>query len=244
MGTNWTKEAPLDDDDESVTSAESQKDDLSSQIMEKLETATTFQGKKEQFLPEGVLDELATTAAIRDVLKLNDPQKHVDLVNWIESDAKRVLAVTLQTVNTAKLRRWSMIAFWKSEFTDASLPVDNPGQPAVLKDIPHKVRKKWSKTMRNTFWEKQWMFIVKVFSAPPYHYDLSSQVIFPILYEEGKNRSKGNLSTVYCVEMHPKHIKHPSTRVRQLSYPPFRSSAVLNILPQITSTHYNTCSLL
>lgn len=189
-------------------------------LLKKYARAISFEDKAEYFLPGGSIDELVTIEAIKDILELGGKSQHTELAQWIHTKAKIVFALTMLSTFQAEVDpREAMLCFQQNGFTDASLPVDNPRSPDITQDIPSILREKWNDFERFTFWEKQWAFLVRVFSPGDFMYELGSQSIFPFTSRDDQRTGSGNFSKVYCVEIHPKHNQHPFAQVRQPSHP-------------------------
>jgi hypothetical protein len=180
---------------------------------------STFDERNRDFLPENCIDELITSAAIRDELELDNLAKELpelDLswqntfVWWIIIYARKAFAILVLCNLSPVLTRETLMRFREGNFDDSQLPFGNPRLPiGVSLPMPWKNlfdRGFWNLSQLYQFYEAQWRCIVPVFSPREYEYDISSDYILPFTKT---HVVKGDaLSAVYRVTIHPAHQKH------------------------------------
>ena len=191
---------------------------------------SNFDGSSRFYLPELRLHQLVTLEAIVSELcrfteflytvksdsrerfrETYDKDTLRDFAEWILSSAHRTFAIMVHCdINPLQLLA-SMQKCRDIEFTDANLPVLDPG---TLPTFWNKTI--WSISKSKDFCEKQWRFLVPVFSPDDYRYDRQYNCIFPFTKANVAPRV-GAFSTVHKVTIHPDHQK--DNRMRTVSNP-------------------------
>src|SRR2546425_337546 len=99
-----------------------------------------------------------------------------------------------------------MMRFRKSGFNDSKLPVGNPKPPEVKDTAPtmlkfekHFIPRVWPEFWLHNFYEKQWRYLVPVFTPSTYDYNLSPECIFPFSLEDSVPKV-GAFSSVFKVK--------------------------------------------
>jgi len=188
----------VDDDEES----------LSKSIMEKM--VTSGFNLKDEFLPNGFIEENITTVEIQREL---GPNECAELVEWVDEHAKKLFViVVLCGVKGANLRD-SMRGFHKSHYTDKKLPLQN-----FEKRISPFVKDVWAESlMRKRFFTQQWSLLAPVFGLK-YQYNLSGHSILPFTRKDDQPRV-GSFGEVYRVVIHDAHREEgiPSTVSRAVA---------------------------
>jgi hypothetical protein len=177
-------------------------------------TASTFEELPRDFLPYGHLANILTREAVGKVLEmmahdlLDDEKLHFDiqhtsrLLLWI-CDAGLVLFATLIQCGLSPRKIYLSLAYFeRRRFDDSCLPLEAPAKKySVPKQFPKKL---WQPRHLDNFYERQWRFLVPVFSSSQYHYDLAAQTILPFTGDM-KDIVNGGFSSVMKVEIHPSH---------------------------------------
>ncbi|ROV94108.1 hypothetical protein VPNG_09346 [Cytospora leucostoma] len=189
--------------------------DISTQILEHFVTSDFPPGWKQDYVPEGCLDQLITRdAIIREFSKDDEPDENIhipeDLIRFILQSAKKVLATSLWSgVESRQLQR-AMKTFRSAGFKDSSLPVK------VLdpREAPWS-QLKWNSVKFKTFQEMQWKFVVPIFSEDNIKLELENRHILPFKSVEREVKT-GGFSEVYEFDGSPanaaiKAIKPPTT---------------------------------
>jgi hypothetical protein len=124
------------------------------------------------------------------------------LASWISANAQVTFAVMVHC-NLPPCQLLMSIDVCKStSFTDKDLPLlDRETPPRGWNPNI------WSKSVLRDFYDKQWRFLVPVFSPNDYHYDLEHNCIFPFNKADAVPKV-GAFSYVYKVAVHEKHQMH------------------------------------
>lgn len=201
-----------------VSSQGDDEEDLENKIVRVL-SESKFDARDHHFLSHNLIEDLIRPQTISQELGFEDEedendgeplsltQSEQDLVDWIDSEAKKVFATTVQCgVGQNKLRA-SMEAFRENGFNDKALPVSNH-RDTPKRDLPlHFPPKIWTPKRRHSFWEHQWKCLTPVFAEKDYNYDLDAECILPFIWKDEEYK-QGAFSLVYKVKIHPAHQKH------------------------------------
>jgi hypothetical protein len=196
-------------------------DPLSTQIYHSLKDSTF--DKQREFLPRDCLERLVTQDTIKKELELDDVERaekiwlcetcQVELVQWIQSKARIVFAITIYCDYSAEVTIRLMHRFQELEFDDTRLPVKNP--KAVADSTESEAQepeyfdpKFWTPPKRYNFYQKQWLCLVPVFKSCQYNYDLETGRVFPF-FSDGRKPKEGAFSWVHKVEIHSAHQDYP-----------------------------------
>jgi hypothetical protein len=202
-----------DDSDDSSQEEE----DLENRICNLLATSK-FDAREQHFLPDNCINDLITKDTIMKELELDDDPEHITedqrrLVEWIQSDAKKVFAITVQCSIGVNNMLASMLKFQKHKFNNECLPVDNLSRQSRENLPAHFRSNRWTSKRLHSFWEHQWKCLTPVFSMDMYNYNLSSECIFPFTWKD-ETFKEGAFSCVYKVKIHEAHQKHEFNEVR------------------------------
>jgi hypothetical protein len=189
--------------------------EASNEIVNKLYsayTASTFDEYRRNFLPHGHLTNVLTQEAVEQELEgmendLLDHEKRrfdisyrLQLSSWICTWASVLFATVIQCALTPRTMYLSLANFEQQRFDDSCLPIEAPRmtQSKLFR------KKIWKTFHLEDFYEKQWRFLVPVFSSGQYHYDLADQTILPFTGDM-RDVVNGGFSSVRKVEIHPSH---------------------------------------
>ncbi|KAH8203217.1 hypothetical protein TruAng_002622 [Truncatella angustata] len=169
-----------------------------------------FDNKKQDFLPEGTLQNLLSRRSIvKEMPQLANSEVEAErLIDFILCQANKVFAITIYTGIDGPSLLKAMANFHKHDFNDALLPTSRIGQtnqgPFGLKI--------WTKLNIKKFCDSQWQFLAPVFSPTDFVYHLSTESILPFTW---KNEIiiGGYFSQVSEVEIHPSHQAEPNMTV-------------------------------
>lgn len=187
---------------------------LADRILKSFE-ASTFDARRQDYLPHNCITTLITPESIANELKLDsleiDTSVKEQFVNWILTAASKVFAITVECDLGENKLLTSMIDFQESNFTDQRLPIKSPRRPTGSTQPPVPTPKQfdpdiWTTFRLYNFYEKQWKYLAPVFSAHQYEYNLTSECIFPFTVID--KRDGGAFSSVYRVKIHPTHTEH------------------------------------
>lgn len=174
-----------------------------------------FDAQDKPFLPIDCIESLITKDAIRKELGLDNDSTvtQEQIVDWVYGEARVVFAITVQCDIGLENTLESIGSFRQSNFSNASLPIDNPRTTSLQEWSRHFSDKIWTSPRRYRFWENQWTFLTPVFATDKYNYDLSSECILPFIWKD-ETVKEGAFSCVYRVRIHPAHQRHEFREVR------------------------------
>ncbi|KAL9616668.1 MAG: hypothetical protein Q9160_008491 [Pyrenula sp. 1 TL-2023] len=163
--------------------------------------------KRENYLPEGCLEELITKATVRENLKYSaDASEQRLLVDFIDRRAKKVFAITLLAVKNDELFQ-AMKQFQEHDFTDDALPVSdiNNSHIAEIRQA-FSDGKLWNMFRKRQFENKQWMFLAPVFTESQLIYKFKREHILPFKSLNSKIK-ESTFGDVFEVKIHESHQK-------------------------------------
>jgi hypothetical protein len=208
---------PPDSDSMTTSDSSDSEHGASDDIVDKLYsayTASTFEEHSRNFLPCGELADILTQEAVGKELKrmahdlYDDEKDYFDthytsqLTDWTCDKALAIFATVMQCGLTPRKVYLSLANFERRRFDDSCLPINTP---TAASSVPKQFRKKfWKQLQLEEFYEKQWRFLVPVFSSSQYYYDLADQTILPFTGDM-RDVVNGGFSSVRKVEIHPRH---------------------------------------
>ena len=163
--------------------------------------------KKEDYLPEGSLDELLTEETIKEALSRREKLELTDheeqqLVEHIARDLKKVFAISLLAdVAEGDQLCIAMYQFKDFSVTDSQLPITSGLSHMVFNP------EVWGTLKAKSFCDKQWMLLVPVFTKKQLSYEIKRQSILPFQGVEGLHSKNGTFGKVYAVKIHHAHDK-------------------------------------
>lgn len=187
---------------------------------------SNFDGSDRDFLPEQSLVRVITPEAIAEELSKFTEGLHLikedsregvrreyttefrqQLATWIWSNARRTFAAMVHC-NLGPLHLLlSMQKCRDTNFDDHSLPLRDPSS------LPNSWNRSiWTISKLRDFYDKQWRFLVPVFSPDDYNYNHQHMCIFPFTKMNVTPRV-GAFSTVHKVGVHPDHQRHENMEI-------------------------------
>ncbi|KAF2122404.1 hypothetical protein BDV96DRAFT_483175 [Lophiotrema nucula] len=179
---------------------------------------STFDARKQAYLPEGVLKYLVKPKSIREELELDrlDPtiqfskEKQDALVHWIVSEAPKIFAITFECdIHPRRNMLSALVRFKKCRFNDEKLGNGIKTSSGFLRPSPDPIFREdvWTQWKLNVFHEKQWRYLVPLFTKAGYSYDIDADCILPF-EKAGEAPKEGAFGFVYKVKIHPSHQEH------------------------------------
>jgi hypothetical protein len=200
----------LDEDDYSPSDSEPSLADLLIQRTQQ----SHFDNKKQDFIPEGVVDELITRKAVlNEVSQLGTGDvERANILNFILCHARKVFAITIYSSIAGENLLRAMTNFYRHKFNDESLPIVDLKQLERLGLSPFRLRL-WTNLAIRNFCENQWQFLAPVFSPTQFQYNLEADCILPFTWKNSTVKG-GYSSQVTEVEIHPAHRTESILTVR------------------------------
>lgn len=211
-----------------------EEDDYLSEVCYSKLEISKFDSFDRNFMPQGILERCVTRKRILVAMSIDHPNEcDESLVGFTINGAIRLFAtcVLLKFDHDHRLHT-AMLQFQRNRITDKKLPIPKP--PKSEGSMPSKMNPKdhefsamecgvkprqriWGSSTINDFWEKQWSFLVPVFSTDPNtdpeQYNLSKHIIIPFTVKHA-DYDAGSFGKVYKYEVHPNHIVDPARKVR------------------------------
>lgn len=222
-----TTESPLPSQSDFGSAWEEPPPSLGDQIYQRLKRSKF--DTKQQFLPEGCLDQLINPQALKDDLFYEkDILDSIDesLVNFINTHAKKVFATAYCVLGAGGSTLVATMAYFQSlEFSDKCLPIEDLLTDETMRNAPTElpfpfnqprpliISRTWAPMRINHFYQHQWKFLAPVFSKNQFHHVLSVDIVLPFIWVNNTTK-EGLFSKVYEVEIHPEHQKLLDTKVR------------------------------
>lgn len=186
---------------------------LSDQILDELVHSEFPSGWDQDYMPEGTLKDLITEKSI--ILEFSGDSSFngqhnddKDLLDFILSSARKVLATCLLAgVDSSNLHK-AMMIFRSHAFDDKKLPIRSPRQV----ELPWS-ELSWSGVQLRNFEQHQWKFLVPVFRSDGMELKLEKTHILPFKLVSHDSK-EGAFSNVWEVAVHDSHLKEPMLKVR------------------------------
>ncbi|KAJ8131727.1 hypothetical protein O1611_g1897 [Lasiodiplodia mahajangana] len=173
---------------------------LSDLIVSQALEPSTFDTRPEKYCPRDKFDAFVTEEAIARQL-VNGRR---ELVRWIYNNARKIFVIMV----VSGFRNEEVLTVIRriraNGLTDDCLPISKPNND----DGPNPQQLLWegeSITQRDNFFDKQWRFIIPVFSKTQFHHDLQPETILPFEEIETSSINQGGFSHVRGFKVHPAH---------------------------------------
>ncbi|KAF7559256.1 hypothetical protein G7046_g4896 [Stylonectria norvegica] len=162
--------------------------------------------KDQDYIPEGLLEELITDSAVREVLGSSvDSNKNQELIDFIVKRANKVFTLAILANLSGKNLWKAMKAFKKKEFDNKSLPLIATATE-LLGTGPFRNLKIWGLNELYHFREDQWKVLVPVFrQVEELTNTLFDSCILPFELVDSDVK-EGTFGDVYQVRIHPGHL--------------------------------------
>lgn len=179
-----------------------------------------FDPQEKSFLPADQIDNIVTREAIREEFQAAprfdpealSPEDLEEIIDFVETKAKRVFAIScLSNLRGGELV-WAMCSFSDSEFVDTDLPFKD-GNFAKDPFCRDEKDSPWADARIHNFKKEQWSLLAPVFSPEHFTIELEPEHILPFTRKESTMK-QGGFGQVFQVDIHPAHQKDPVKNVR------------------------------
>ncbi|KAI1121969.1 hypothetical protein F5Y10DRAFT_255134 [Nemania abortiva] len=177
---------------------------LSDRIISQALEPSTFDTRPEKYCPQNKFEEFVTKEAISKHFENDLPDDKPgrrELVRWIYDKARKIFFIMVVSGFTNIETLTALRRIRADGLTDECLPISKPRSDDGVTEI-------WeseSITQRDNFFDKQWRFIIPVFSKSQFHHDLQPETILPFEEIDNGYISQGGFSHVRGFKVHPAH---------------------------------------
>jgi hypothetical protein len=186
---------------------------LTSQILHSF-TEANFHDPPRRYLPRRKIEDLINQDSVKRELdkipeaykvKFDEGQRSL-LAAWVTKHARKVFATALQCDLEPYHLLLAMAVFQHQNFTDDRLPLpDHQKKRPPPEVFPAAI---WAPLKLDNFCDRQWKFLVPIFTKDEYNRDFSEKYIFPFT-SDGAVPKDGAFSSVFRVKIHPDHRELP-----------------------------------
>ncbi|KAI0103824.1 hypothetical protein GGR51DRAFT_523569 [Nemania sp. FL0031] len=183
---------------------------LSDLIISQALEPSTFDTRPEKYCPQNKFDTFVTEEAIARQLEhvqCDDKLTRQELVRWTYKNARKIFVIMVVSGFSNEEALAVIRRIRAKGLTDECLPISKPdSDDGTIGPAPHpSIWEGESITQRDNFFDKQWRFIIPVFSAKQFHHDLEPETILPFEEIESSSINQGGFSHVRGFKVHQAH---------------------------------------